>query len=56
MIERIIKSNLSDEEKISLINEKIAELENQILAHNMKLSELIKMIKEHLEITVREIK
>ena len=56
MIERIIKSNLSDEEKISLINEKITELENKILAHNMKLSALIKMIKEPLEITVREIK
>ena len=56
MIEKIIKSNLSDEEKISLINEKIAELENKILAHSLKLSAIIRMIKEPLEITVREIK
>jgi hypothetical protein len=46
VIERIIKSNLSDEEKISLINEKINELENKILAHKLKLAELIKMIRQ----------
>jgi hypothetical protein len=55
MIEKIIKSNLSDEEKISLINEKIVELENKILAHNMKLSALVKLIKEPFEITIKEI-
>jgi hypothetical protein len=56
VIEKIIKSSLSDEEKISLINEKITELENKILAHGMKLSALIKMIKEPIQVRVEEVK
>ena len=55
MIEKIIKSNLSDEEKISLINEKITELENKILAHSIKLSQLIQMIKQPIQIKIEEI-
>jgi len=54
MIEKIIKSNLSDEEKISLINEKITELENKILAHSIKLSQLIQMIKQPIQIKIEE--
>jgi len=55
MIEKIIKSNLSDEEKISLINEKITELENKILAHSIKLSQLIQMIKQPIQIKIEEL-
>jgi acyl carrier protein len=54
MIEKIIKSNLSDEDKISLINEKITELENKILAHSIKLSQLIQMIKQPIQIKIEE--
>jgi len=54
MIEKIIKSNLSDEEKISLINEKMSELENQILALEMKMSAIVKMIIDPFEITIKE--
>ena len=49
LIEKIITSNISDKEKISLLEEKFDELERIILAYKLRDKRLIEKIKEDVK-------
>jgi len=48
-IEKIITSNISEKEKISLLEEKFDELERIILAYKLRDKKLVEKIKEDVK-------